>query len=51
MPFGGILLALWLAVLIVSVVLVNVLDDPPRPLRWWEAFYRIGSIIFGGGQV
>eukprot|EP00246_Nothoceros_aenigmaticus_P004312 TRINITY_DN15817_c0_g1_i1.p1 TRINITY_DN15817_c0_g1~~TRINITY_DN15817_c0_g1_i1.p1 ORF type:complete len:305 (+),score=24.01 TRINITY_DN15817_c0_g1_i1:28-915(+) len=51
MPVGGGLLVLWVSTLLISIVLVNVLNDPPRPLRWWETFYRIGSIIFGGGQV
>lgn len=23
----------------------------PQLLNWWEAFFRTGSIIFGGGQV
>ncbi|KAG6546492.1 hypothetical protein Mapa_012041 [Marchantia paleacea] len=51
MPFGGLLLIMWITVLVVSIVLVNVLHDAPRLLRLWEVFYRIGSIIFGGGQV
>ena len=25
--------------------------SPQRRCFWWEAFYRTGSIIFGGGQV
>ncbi|KAL3680672.1 hypothetical protein R1sor_023628 [Riccia sorocarpa] len=51
MPAGGVLLLSWIIVLVVSIVLVNVLSHAPDPLRWWEVFYRIGSIIFGGGQV
>ena len=45
------LLALWLVVLIVTVVLGTSLSSPPPPLQWWQVFYRTGSIIYGGGQV
>jgi hypothetical protein len=48
---GGLTLALWVAVLIVSIAVVRSLPSPPLLLKWWEAFYRIGSIIYGGGQV
>lgn len=48
---GGILLGIWVAVLVVSIVLVNAIPNPPDLLRLWEAFYRTGSIIYGGGQV
>lgn len=51
MPFGGLLLIIWITVLVVSIVLVSVLNNAPELLRLWEVFYRIGSIIFGGGQV
>jgi chromate transporter len=49
--WGAILLAVWVAVLVVCIVLVSALKPAPLLLRWWEAFYRIGSIIYGGGQV
>ncbi len=48
---GGIVLAVWLAVLIVTLVLNVTLQSPPLPLQWWVVFYRTGSIIYGGGQV
>ena len=51
MWWGGALLALWAATLIASVVLVGALGAPPFLLQLWEAFYRTGSIIYGGGQV
>jgi len=51
MFWGALLLFLWLAVLIVTVVLGSTLPNPPLPLKWWEVFYRTGSIIYGGGQV
>ncbi|MEW5300819.1 MAG: hypothetical protein WDW36_003723 [Sanguina aurantia] len=49
---GGCLIALWLAVLIPVLILARtVYTDQANPLNWFEAFYRIGSIIYGGGQV
>lgn len=52
---GAILIAIWLAVLIVVLVLVRTLDYDHRvdatALDWFEVFYRTGSIIYGGGQV
>ena len=52
---GGVLIALWLALLIVLLVLVRSLPYDHRvnatPLDWFEVFYRTGSIIYGGGQV
>jgi chromate transporter len=49
--WGCALLALWVIVLIVTVVLGSTLPNPPPPLLWWQVFYRTGSIIYGGGQV
>ena len=49
---GGILLALWIAVLIAVLVAAGqtaYVDQ--KELHWFAAFYRTGSIIFGGGQV
>eukprot|EP00775_Hariotina_reticulata_P008009 gene8009-8207_t len=51
MFWGAMLLFLWVAVLIVTVVLGSTLNNVPLPLKWWEVFYRTGSIIYGGGQV
>jgi chromate transporter len=48
---GSALLAVWVIVLIVTVVLGTSLASPPAPLQWWQVFYRTGSIIYGGGQV
>lgn len=44
-------MALWLTVLLVTVILGSTLANPPIALKWWEVFYRTGSIIYGGGQV
>jgi chromate transporter len=50
--WGAALLALWVAVLIVSVVLANALKpNAPVLFKWWESFFRVGSVIYGGGQV
>ena len=49
---GALLIALWLAVLITVVVLAGQTEyDSHKGLHWFAAFYRTGSIIFGGGQV
>jgi chromate transporter len=51
MFWGGLTIAVWLVVLIVTIVLASTLPGAPLPLKWWEVFYRTGSIIYGGGQV
>ncbi len=49
---GGILVFLWAAVLVVTIVLRRHTSyEARKELHWWEGFYRTGSIIFGGGQV
>ncbi|KAK3257582.1 hypothetical protein CYMTET_33339, partial [Cymbomonas tetramitiformis] len=49
---GLILIGIWLAVLIVVIVLRNTVEYSSAPaIHWFEAFYRTGSLIFGGGQV
>ncbi len=49
---GLILVAAWLIVLICTIVFRRRTDyESRKELHWWEAFYRTGSIIFGGGQV
>jgi len=49
---GGILLSFWIASLITLGVLVaNTEYEGNKELHWFEAFWRTGSIIFGGGQV
>lgn len=51
MMWGALLIATWLIVLVVTVVLGSTLPGAPQPLKWWEVFFRTGSIIYGGGQV
>lgn len=52
---GATLLVIWASILTVVLVLVRLLNYDHRvddtPLDWFEVFYRIGSIIYGGGQV
>ena len=50
---GACLLATWLMVLITSILLVNLNDDWSNNvhLEIFEKMFRIGSIIYGGGQV
>lgn len=46
------LIATWLILLIVSVVVrAKTAYATHRVFHWWEAFFRIGSLIWGGGQV
>lgn len=47
---GGVIWVVWLAVLIFSIVIVD-LGDPNDYFKLFEVMYRNGSIIFGGGQV
>jgi chromate transporter len=51
---GALLLAVWGALLVGaawarSVTSYN--DVWVQPLHWFESFYRVGSLIYGGGQV
>jgi len=53
---GGILILVWLAILVTGIVLRLSIgytdgDGAAMGLYWFETFYRIGSYIFGGGQV
>jgi chromate transporter len=51
---GFLLLLFWLVTLITAVVLRSVTSYSNhfvQPLHWFEAFYWIGSSIYGGGQV
>eukprot|EP00803_Ostreobium_quekettii_P000313 evm.model.scf_193.4 EVM.evm.TU.scf_193.4 scf_193:26924-30002(-) len=49
---GGVLIALWAIVLGLAIAMSSaVAYEDAEPLHWFEAFYRTGSIIFGGGQV
>lgn len=50
--WGAVLIAVWIAVLVVTIVLSgDTAYESHKELHWFAAFYRIGSIIFGGGQV
>jgi len=51
--WGGLsLIVAWLGVLIgVIVGRAETEYEGNEPLHWFEAFYRTGSLIFGGGQV
>ena len=49
---GSIVLALWIAVLVAVLVAAGQTEYvDQKELHWFAAFYRTGSIIFGGGQV
>lgn len=49
---GALLVAMWAGVLVAVIVLRRQTEYVHHEaLYWWEAFYRTGSIIFGGGQV
>jgi chromate transporter len=48
---GACIFSVWVIVLIASILLVNVADISNVYLQIFEKMYRIGSIIFGGGQV
>ena len=49
---GTALIMTWLVVLAVSTAARESTSyKTHKELHWWESFYRIGSLIFGGGQV
>mmetsp|Transcript_5522 Transcript_5522/g.8426 ORF Transcript_5522/g.8426 Transcript_5522/m.8426 type:complete len:476 (-) Transcript_5522:163-1590(-) len=48
---GGLIFLVWAAVLVLVIVLVDVAEVENDYLNIFEVMYRIGSIIFGGGQV
>lgn len=48
---GACIFATWLIVLVTSILLVNVKDLSNIYFEIFEKMFRIGSIIFGGGQV
>jgi chromate transporter len=49
---GGLLIVGWVVILVVTVVLAGQISyDDSQELHWFAAFYRTGSVIFGGGQV
>ena len=48
---GGLIFVVWAAVLALVIVLKDVVEVESDYLEIFETMYRIGSIIFGGGQV
>jgi len=49
---GAVLIAVWIITLItLGIVVPNTSYESNKELHWFEAFWRTGSIIFGGGQV
>jgi chromate transporter len=48
---GGLIGFVWLSVLVLVIVLKDVVEIDNVYLDIFETMYRIGSIIFGGGQV
>mmetsp|Transcript_54928 Transcript_54928/g.133397 ORF Transcript_54928/g.133397 Transcript_54928/m.133397 type:complete len:525 (+) Transcript_54928:106-1680(+) len=48
---GALIIAVWAAVLATSILLVRSPREYSVYLEMFETMYRIGSIIFGGGQV
>jgi chromate transporter len=48
---GGLIFLVWLAVLVGVIVIEDTQDVDNEYLEIFETMYRIGSIIFGGGQV
>jgi len=48
---GALVFLIWLGVLVLVILLVQVADIKNQYLEIFETMYRIGSIIFGGGQV
>ncbi|KAL3145700.1 hypothetical protein ABBQ32_003233 [Trebouxia sp. C0010 RCD-2024] len=50
--FGTALFITWLVVLVAAIaVRESTSYSSHKELHWFESFYRIGSLIFGGGQV
>lgn len=48
---GALIFLSWLVVLVAVILLKDVFDVENVYLDIFETMYRIGSIIFGGGQV
>mmetsp|Transcript_7818 Transcript_7818/g.11231 ORF Transcript_7818/g.11231 Transcript_7818/m.11231 type:complete len:479 (-) Transcript_7818:170-1606(-) len=48
---GGLIFVVWGAVLVLVIILVDVAEVENEYLTIFEVMYRIGSIIFGSGQV
>lgn len=48
---GAAIFLLWLTILIVVILLTNLTDIKNKNLDIFETMYRVGSVLFGGGQV
>ena len=48
---GGLIFFTWISILVVVICLVSVAKVQNVYLEIFELMFRIGSIIFGGGQV
>ena len=48
---GGFFFFLWAAILVLTIILRDVAEVENNYLDIFEVMYRIGSLIFGGGQV
>ncbi len=49
---GRFLILLWIVMLAASIAIRHSTSNGSHKVfYWWETFYRIGSLIFGGGQV
>ena len=49
---GSLLVLLWIVILAASIAIrQSTAYGSHKVFHWWETFYRIGSLIFGGGQV
>lgn len=48
---GALIFLSWLGILVLVIILVNVAKVENIYLEMFEIMYRIGSVIFGGGQV
>ena len=51
LPIGGLIFLVWGGVLALVIILKDVAEIENDYLEIFETMYRIGSIIFGGGQV
>lgn len=49
---GSVLVLIWIVTLAASIAIRQSTSySSHKVFHWWETFYRIGSLIFGGGQV
>jgi len=48
---GTLMLAIWVGILVLCIIMVDVVEVDNVYLKMFEVMYRIGGIIYGGGQV